>query len=167
MLDKVVFQKDHYSSELFLDCKNCEIIPDPESPEWVFLKVTDDILKSFSEIKRDILVIINRNPELYCDCKKFIKLKSSFEEVIKVKTNENILNITETKCDVKICVHGIWFGQSSFGPMVRLDSIKTNESSVTFMDQDDSSDEEMLTDYFSKVNLKNRKVKKEKKQDGK
>ena len=75
MLNKVVFQKDHYSAELLLECKNCEIIPDPESSEWVFVKVTDEVLNNFSEIKRDILIIINRNPELYCDCKKFIKVK--------------------------------------------------------------------------------------------
>ena len=65
MLTKVVLKKDHYETDVILEFKNCEIVN--IDSEWVFIKVKVNESK-LNELKKDIIKIINRNPELYCDC---------------------------------------------------------------------------------------------------
>ena len=149
MLTKVVLKKDHYETEFILEFKNCEIVGNDS--EWVFIKVKESKL---NELKKDIIKIINRNPELYCDCKKIIQLKNTFEEVIKVKKNE--IEVTNCKCDVSIMIYGIWFNKSSYGPMIKLTKLTKIESiNSSFLPnpEDTDSDEEIHFHYNLKKRL--------------
>ena len=144
MLTKVVLKKDHYETDVILEFKNCEIVN--IDSEWVFIKVKVNESK-LNELKKDIIKIINRNPELYCDCKKIIQLKNTFEEVIKVKKNE--IEVINCKCDVSIMVYGIWFKSSSYGPMLKLTNFKEIESINSFLpnSEDTDSDDEIKFHY--------------------
>jgi len=138
VLTKVLLKKDHYETELSLDFKNCEIIQ--HDNEYIYIKMTDIISNKFSEIKKDIIKIINKNPELYCDCKKIIHDKETFEEVIKVKKN-NIEVDNNTNYDVTLLLYGIWFSKNSYGPMVKI--IEAKNTNSTFLKEDSDSDDEI------------------------
>ena len=72
MLENIVFRKDHYSTDLKLIYKTCEIIN--QDPEWIYIKIDKKIIDDFYQIKRDITHLINRNPEMYCDAIKTINV---------------------------------------------------------------------------------------------
>jgi hypothetical protein len=137
VLDKVLLKKDHYATELLLEFKNCEIIQ--HDSDYIYIKVNDSILNKFSEIKNDIVKIIKKNPELYCDCKKIIHDKEIFEEVIKVERNSIPFSIGNY--DVSILLYKIWFGKSSYGPIVKVIEAKTN--SISFLKEESDSDSEI------------------------
>jgi hypothetical protein len=144
MLENIVFQKDHYSTDLKLVYTTCEIIK--QEPEWIYIKVDKKIRDDFSQIKREIIHLINRNPEMYCDAIKTINVNEKFQEVLKVKCNEITFN--ETNCDIQLCVYGIWFSKSSYGPMVKLETVQTNQ-------ENNDSDEEIFN-HFSNYKFYNK-----------
>ena len=149
MLNKIILKKDHYEIDYVLEFKNCEIVY--TDSECVFIKVNEIILKKIIELKKDIVKIINRNSEFYCDCKKIIKLKNTFEEVIKVDKNE--IEVTNCKCDVSLMIYKIWFSKCSYGPMLKLTKLTNlNESVISFLPnpEDTDSDEEINHHYVLK-----------------
>ena len=140
---KIIQKKDHYETELFLEFKNCKINFDED---WVFIKIDENINNRFSEIKKNIIKIIKRNPELYCDCKKIIYLKETFEEVIKVKRNNIELKEQTENCDINILLYGIWFSKNSYGPMLKIIQVDYVKNVTTFLHDDAESDEEIQSD---------------------
>ena len=84
-LKKVILKKDHYELEVCIELKNCEVLQ--VTDEWIFIKPTT--FSKVNELKQEIIKFVNRNPELYCDCKKvlYYNLNDTFEEVLKVKRN--------------------------------------------------------------------------------
>jgi hypothetical protein len=137
VLTKVLLKKDHYETELSLEFKNCQVIN--HDNEYIYIKVDQSILNKFSEIKKDIIKIVNKNPELYCDCKKIIYDKETFEEVIKVKQNN--ISISIGNYDVTLLLYGIWFSKNSYGPMVKI--IEAKDVKFTFLKEDSDSDDEI------------------------
>jgi hypothetical protein len=137
VLNKVLIKKDHYETELSLEFKNCEIIQ--HDNEYIYIKVNQNILNTFSEIKKDIIKIVKKNPELYCDCKKIIHDKETFEEVIKVERKGIPFSIGNY--DVTILLYKIWFGKSSYGPIIKVIEAKGN--TISFLKEESDSDDEI------------------------
>ena len=52
MLENIIFNRDHYSTNLKLIYTDCEIIK--QEPEWIYIKVDKRVQDDFSQIKRDI-----------------------------------------------------------------------------------------------------------------
>jgi hypothetical protein len=167
-LKKVTLKKDHYEFEIVLEHKNCEVLQ--VTDDHIFIKPRN--FNKINELKQDIIKMVNKNPELYCDCKKVLyhNLNDTFEEVLKVKTNGIEISPGE-KYNINILVYGIWFSnRSSYGPMVKVLECKNNNSETVFIPDPDeyNSDEEIndsLQHYakmnqFKKKNIKN--VKKDK-----
>jgi len=149
MLSKIVLKKDHYDVECVIDCKNCEILQIEH--EYVFIKINNET--PFNELKKDINKLINRNSELYCDCKKVILLKNTFEEVIKVKFENENLKINE-RYNISLMVYGIWFSNKnncSYGPMIKIKEIlPLKKNNISFLQIDTDSDEEINHHYNNK-----------------
>jgi hypothetical protein len=137
VLNNVLLKKNYYETELSLEFKNCEIIQ--YDNEYIYIKVNDIILNKFAEIKKDIIKIINKNSELYCDCKKIIHDKETFEEVIKVERNSIPFSIGNY--DITILLYKIWFGKNSYGPTVKVIEAKGN--TVSFLKEESDSDDEI------------------------
>ena len=160
LLDKLSLKKDYYQTECYLEFNNCEIVLDT-NPEWIFIKVNQSILNQFSEIKREISLIVNRNSEFYCDCIKIIKTNDNYEEVIKVKTDN--IELKNGVYNIKLNVYGIWFNKTFYGPMIKIihaesNLNQTNEISLNQTNEislNEDSDEE-IDNYFNsyRFNLK-------------
>jgi hypothetical protein len=153
-LKKVILKKDHYELEVCIELKNCEVLQ--VTDEWIFIKPTT--FSKVNELKQEIIKFVNRNPELYCDCKKvlYYNLNDTFEEVLKVKRNGIEISPGE-KYNINILVYGIWFSnRSSYGPMVKVLECKNNNSETVFIPDPDeyNSDEEIneSIQHYAKIN---------------
>jgi len=171
MFKNIIFKKDHYEVEQLLEYKNCEIIE--YDSEWVYIKLSS--FNKIVELKNTIVKLLNKNPELYCDCKKIIYNSSlnginNFEEVIKVEKNKVEIN-NGINLDLSILIYGIWISTSSYGPMLKLINTSEIQSSIKFLPDPEecNSDEEIdnslkyyqsLKEYKNLKELKKTKVKK-------
>ena len=115
----------YYETNYTFECKNSKIMLIDNS--WIYLKVDTDLFTNLFtnlKLKKEIVKVMRRSPELYCDCKKIIKVKDTFEEVIKVKNNfneNNNFNVNENNnVNVELLLYGIWFDKSSYGPMIKV-----------------------------------------------
>jgi len=163
---RAILKGDYYETDLVLDCNNCKIVC--TNGEWTFIKVEPDILERVRQIKRDINKIIIRNPEFYCDCKKYVKYKDAFEEVIKVKTNQAVFNEHSHKLwNIKLEMEKIWIGKSSYGPLLRILKITAQDQTrVNFANDPEITDsDEEINDHFemyNRIDLKKTTLKKKK-----
>ena len=171
MFKNIIFKKDHYEVEHLLEYKNCEIIE--YDSEWVYIKLSS--FNKIVELKNTIVKLLNKNPELYCDCKKIIYNSSlnginNFEEVIKVEKNKVEIN-NGINLDLSILIYGIWISTSSYGPMLKLINTSEIQSSIKFLPDPEecNSDEEIdnslkyyqsLKEHKNLKELKKTKVKK-------
>jgi len=163
---KTVFKGDYYETNIVLECNNCRIVE--SDPEWTFIKVDKQTLDKIHEIKLEINKIVFRNPEFYCDCKKFVKYKDTFEEVIKVKTNNfNFDFLTSKVFFFKILMERIQIGKSSYGPVLKLIEVSQDKNDIVttdFLEEPGITDsDEELQDHFemyNKIDLKNNKINK-------
>jgi len=165
MFKNIIFKKDHYEVEHLLEYKNCEILE--YDSDWVYIKLSS--FNKIVELKNTIVKLLNKNPELYCDCKKIIYNSSlnginNFEEVIKVEKNKVEIN-NGINLDLSILIYGIWISNSSYGPMLKLINTSEIQSSIKFLPDPEecNSDEEIdnsLKYYQSLKELKKTKVKK-------
>ena len=165
---RAILKGDYYETDLVLDCNNCKIVF--TDPEWTFIKVEPGILERFRQIKRDINKIVIKNPEFYCDCKKYVKYKDTFEEVIKVKTNQagcdnKLWNIK--LWNIKLGMEKIWIGKSSYGPLLRiLNAVPQDPTCVEFVNDPEITDsDEEIDDHFemyNRIDLKKTTLKKKK-----
>jgi len=164
---KTVFKKDHYETDIILECFNCKVLEIKDN--FIFFRVQEPILKRLEDIKRDINVLVNRNQEFYCDCKKLIKNGKIFEEALKVE-NGNFEFQLDKIYNLKILFYSIKLSKSSYGPLLKV--IESNQISESFetlnflQDQSETdSDEEIQTHFeiYNKINLKNEKCKRIKK----
>ena len=150
---RAILKGDYYETDLILDCNNCKIVS--TDTEWTFIKVEQCILERFRQIKRDINKIVIRNPEFYCDCKKYVKYKDIFEELIKVKTNHDLVGNDLGKLwNIKLELEKIWIGKSSYGPLLRILNIVPQEHTlVNFVNDPDITDsDEEINDHFEIYN---------------
>jgi len=145
MFKNIIFKKDHYEVEHLLEYKNCEILQ--HDSDWVYIKLSS--FNKIVELKNTIVKLLNKNPELYCDCKKIIYNSSlnginNFEEVIKVEKNKIEIN-NGINLDVSILIYGIWISNSSYGPMLKLINTSERDSTVNFLSdpEESNSDEEI------------------------
>jgi hypothetical protein len=137
MLKNLLLKKDHYEVEYLLECKNCQIIQ--SDTEYIYIKTNFDI---FSQLKKEIVKLLHKNPELYCDCKKEIFNFDSFEEVVKVKKNG--IDIQNEIVDLSILLYGIWFSpKGSYGPMLKVTNVTTQTTNFLPDPDDYNSDEEI------------------------
>jgi hypothetical protein len=158
---KTHFKQDHYETDVTLECKNCYVLQ--TDTQWTFLRVEQSVLDRLEEIKREINNIVNRNKEFYCDCKKIIKIKTSFEETIKVKTNDFLLNCFKP-VSIKLLLNRINVGKSSYGPELKIVEFQENENVIfnSFLENGEESDNEdeinfLFENYnFTKTRLKNK-----------
>jgi hypothetical protein len=150
------FKEDHYETEVFLESVNCQAVLQADS-EIVYLKVDNKCIKRLNEIKREINLNLNRNPELYCDCKKIIKVGNTFEEVIKTKTNGFEFQSGELYT-IKFVIYGVWINKSSYGPMIKIIESSANKMLTFLKDDLTDSDEEINNnfEFYNKINLKNK-----------
>lgn len=149
---KTLFKRDHYETEILLDCNNCKILQTDQ--EWTFLKVDEEVLTKIGEIKRKINTIVNRNPEFYRDCTRIIKYKQTFEESLMVKTNGFTFN--ENTYNIKVLLYRININKSSYGPVLKIIEINTiNFNRPVFVEhlEDNDSDNE-IHDHFVTFNKK-------------
>ena len=141
---KLLFKRDHYETEIVLDCKNCKILE--SNQEWTFLKVEDEVLNKISEIKRKINNTINRNSEFYRDCIRIVKHKQTFEESILVQTNG--FTFTDQKYNIKLLVYRINLNKSSYGPVLKIIETEIVLSPATFVEDDNSDSETEIHGHF-------------------
>jgi len=162
---RAILKGDYYETDVVLDCNNCKIVY--TNSEWTFIKVERDILERLGQIKRDINKIIIRNPEFYCDCKKYVKYKDTFEEVIKVKTNQDLEYHPHKLWNIKLEMEKIWIGKSSYGPLLRiLNAVPQDPKCIEFVNDPDITDsDEEINDHFemyNRIDLKKTTLKKKK-----
>jgi len=157
---KTVFKKDHYETQVVLDCFNCKVLQ--SDTQFTFLKVEETLLKQLENLKREITGIVNRNPEFYCDCKKIIKNDKTFEETLKVNNNDFKFEIGKNY-NLKLLIYSIWIGKSSYGPLLKVIESNQIETEINsnFLQESDSDEE--IQNHFDNFNLKNNFVKKRRK----
>ena len=148
----LLLKKDHYELEHVLECKNCQVIEQDE--EYLYIKPLKYSL--FSALKESIVTLLNKNPELYCDCKKTIFISDSFEDVIKVKKNNNIVE-TLDYYDMTLLLYKICFSnKSSYGPMIKCMNVVPLKEETSFLpDSDDYNSDEEINDsiqHYIKIN---------------
>ena len=153
------FKNGQYETEVFLECKNCTAVLQTD-PDTIYLKVDNNFLKRLNEIKREINLSLHRNPELYCDCKKIIKVGNIFEEVIKTKINGFEFK-PDTFYNIKFVIYGIWVSKTSYGPMIKILESIENQPLNFLQDDLTDSDEEINCnfEYFNQIDLKNKTIK--------
>ena len=154
-LKKIILKKNHYEFELFMEHKNCEVLQ--VSDDYIFIK--PETFKKINQLKEEIITFVNKNPELYCDCKKVLyhHLNDTFEEVIKVKKTDNDIEISPgEKYNINILVYGIWFSnKSSYGPMVKLIECKKGEFLSFLPDPDEYTSDQEISEsiqHYVKIN---------------
>jgi len=160
---KLILKKDHCEIEILLDFNDCEIIQFDE--EWVFIKPVH--FDKIVELKKTLTGLLNKNVELYCDCKKIIYNDNCFEEVLKIKRNDVTIinNPNGILYTITVLVYGIWFSskQSSYGPMVKLINCTPLNTNTGFLpDPDDYTSDQEIEDSMKYITIahKNKKGKK-------
>ena len=161
---RAILKGDHYQTNLIFDCNNCKIME--TNSEWTFIKVEKCILDRLHEIKQEINKIVIRNPEFYCDCKKYVKYKDTFEEVVKVKTPESGC-FDGGPFKIKLEMERIWIGKSSYGPLLKIINVEQETlPNVNFVETEETqeidSDEEINNHFemYNKIDLKKTTIKK-------
>jgi hypothetical protein len=152
---KFIFKNDHYETDFVLDIKNCKVLQ--SNSEWTFIKLEN--YKQLEYVKREINGLINRNHELYHDCKQIVKVGHTFEEVIKVKTNGFELKNENVNLQLALNVS---IGKSSYGPLFKINGVIENKNeNISFLDEELTDSDEDLDTHFEKFkNIKNiKKVK--------
>jgi hypothetical protein len=149
---KTLFKRDHYETEIVLDCNNCEILKTDQ--EWTYLKVDESILNKLNEIKRQINTIVNRNPEFYQNCTRVIQHKKTFEETLVVKTNGFAFN--ENTYNIKVLLYRININKSSYGPVLKIiETEPVNFKENGFVDFLEENSDDEIHDHFETFNVKN------------